>query len=111
MNVIKVPKLPVVLTPKGLKYQTVVNIPEISILHLILQPGEQVPAHRTPVNVLFQVWEGKGTITVGEEKSEVEKGDFVFSPLQIPHALEADRGSAFSVLVMKVPNPQKPAER
>lgn len=111
MNVIHVSDLPVVSTPKGLKFQTVVNIPEISILHLILQPGETVPAHTTPVNVVFQVWEGMGTISIGEEKREASRGDFVLSPREIPHALEADRGTVFSVLVMKVPNPQKPQGR
>jgi quercetin dioxygenase-like cupin family protein len=74
-----------------------------------LEPGEVVPAHKTPVNVHFQVMEGKGTVVIGEQSAVVGVGDIVFSPLQIPHSLIADQGSVFSVFVIKTPNPQMSA--
>jgi len=93
----------------GIKARPVVNIPEINITNLVLEPGEVVPAHKTPVNVHFQVMEGKGTVVIGEKAYVVEVGDIVFSPLQIPHSLLADQGSIFSVFVIKTPNPQMSA--
>ncbi|MEA4902895.1 cupin domain-containing protein [Desulfitobacterium sp.] len=84
-------------------------MPEIGIVNLIMEPGEKVPSHKTPANVLFQVIEGKGSITVGDETQMVEAGNIVVSPLQIPHSLVADQNSVFSVYVMKTPNPQKSA--
>jgi quercetin dioxygenase-like cupin family protein len=68
-----------------------------------------VPSHKTPVDVLFQVIEGKGKVTVGTEAAIVEAGTIVVSPAQIPHALEATEGCMFSVYVMKVPNTKKSA--
>ncbi|HEX3012601.1 MAG TPA: cupin domain-containing protein, partial [Syntrophomonadaceae bacterium] len=73
------------------------------------EPGEQVPSHKTPVDVLFQIIDGKGTVTIGEESQVVEASDIIVSPAQIPHALEASQGCLFSVYVMKVPNMKKSA--
>ena len=104
MKVIKVNELPFVKTGWGVKGKPVVDMPEIGIINLVMEPGEKVPPHKTPVNVLFQVVEGKGSITIGDETEIVE-----VSPLQISHALEANQNCVFSVYVIKTPNPQKSA--
>lgn len=109
MKVVKVNELPYLQTAWGVKGRPVIDMPEIGIINLILEPGEKVPSHKTPVDVLFQVAEGRGTVVIGEEGEVVEAGSFVVSPAQIPHALEADQGSVFSVYVMKVPNTMKSA--
>ncbi|HBQ85963.1 MAG TPA: cupin domain-containing protein [Syntrophomonas sp.] len=109
MKVIKVNELPFMQTAWGVKGKPVIDVPEIGIINLFLEPGEQVPSHKTPVDVLFQVVEGKGEVTVGEESQVVESGDIIVSPAQIPHALEASQGCRFSVFVMKVPNMKKSA--
>src|SRR5665647_927893 len=107
MKVIKVAEVPYVQTAWGVKGKPIIDIPEVGIINLVLDPGEKVPSHKTPVDVLFQVIEGKGTVTIGEESQVVESGDIIVSPAQIPHALEANQGCLFSVYVMKVPNTKK----
>lgn len=109
MKVIKVNELPFKKTGWGIKGKPIIDMPEIGIINLVMEPGEKVPSHKTPVNVLFQVIEGKGTITIGDETQIVEAGNIVVSPLQVPHALEANQGCVFSVYVIKTPNPQKSA--
>lgn len=109
MKVIKVAEVPYVQTAWGVKGKPIIDMPEVGIINLVLDPGEQVPSHKTPVDVLFQVIEGKGTVTIGEESQVVESGDIIVSPAQIPHALEADQGCLFSFYVMKVPNTKKSA--
>jgi len=109
MDVIKLKDLPVMQTGWGVKGKQVVDLPDVGIINLILEPGEKVPAHKTPVDVLFQVLEGRGTVTVGEESRIAEAGDIVISPAQIPHGLAADQESRFSFYVMKVPNTKKSA--
>lgn len=109
MKVIKVNELPFMQTAWGVKGKPVIDMPEIGIINLVLEPGELVPSHKTPVDVLFQVMEGKGEATIGEECQVVESGDIIVSPAQIPHALEANQGCRFSVFVMKVPNMKKSA--
>lgn len=109
MKVIKVNELPFVKTGWGIKGKPIIDMLEIGIVNLVMEPGEKVPSHKTPVNVLFQVIEGKGLITIGDETQIVEAGDIVVSPLEIPHALEANQDCIFSVYVIKTPNPQKSA--
>lgn len=109
MKVIKVNELPYMQTGWGVKGKPVIDMPEIGIINLVLEPGEQVPSHKTPVDVLFQVIEGKGTVTIGEESQVVQPSNIIVSPAQIPHALEASQGCLFSVYVMKVPNMKKSA--
>ncbi|QAT39202.1 cupin domain-containing protein [Clostridium sp. JN-9] len=109
MKVIKVNELPFKKTGWGIKGKPIIDMPEIGIINLVMEPGEKVPSHKTPVNVLFQVIEGKGMITIGDETQIVEAGNIVVSPLQVPHALEANQDSVFSVYVIKTPNPQKSA--
>lgn len=111
MKVIKVNELPFVKTGLGVKGKPIIDMPEIGIINLVMEPGEKIPAHKTPVNVLFQVIEGKGSITIGDETQIVETGDIVVSPLQIPHALEANQDCVFSVYVIKTPNLQKSAAK
>lgn len=109
MEVIKVGEVPYMQTGWGVKGKPIVDLPEVGIINLVLEPGEKVPSHKTPVDVLFQVIEGKGTISVGEESQVVVLGDIIVSPAQIPHALEATEGALFSVYVIKVPNTKKSA--
>lgn len=109
MEVIKYQNVEFKRSGWGVKARPVVSIPEINIVNLVLEPGEVVPAHKTPVNVHFQIMEGKGTVVIGDQSAVVGVGDIVFSPLQIPHSLIADQGSVFSVFVIKTPNPQMSA--
>lgn len=111
MNVIRVSQVPYVRTGWGVKGRPIVDMPEVGIINLVLEPGEKVPSHKTPVDVLFQVVEGKGTVAIGDETQVVEAGDIVVSPLQIPHALTADQGCLFSVYVIKVPNTKSSAAK
>lgn len=107
MEVIKLADLTYRETPWGVKGRLVLELPDVAIMNLVLEPGEKVPPHKTPVDVLFQVVEGRGSVEIGEERQEAEAGDIVVSPAKIPHALEADCGEVFSVLVYKVPNPKR----
>ncbi|MGI5911953.1 MAG: cupin domain-containing protein [Syntrophomonadaceae bacterium] len=109
MKVIKVNELSFIKTGWGVKGRPVIDMPEIGIINLYLEPGEKVPSHKTPVDVLFQVIEGCGAITIGEETQVVQAENIVVSPFHIPHALEANQGCAFSVYVIKVPNTKKTA--
>ncbi|MCF8011030.1 MAG: cupin domain-containing protein [Clostridiales bacterium] len=90
-------------TPRGVQGRKLVNLDGLVVINLLLKPGEEVPGHKTPVNVLFQVIQGEGKLTIGEESEQVHAGDFIYSPRNIPHALEANKGSEFYVLVFKLP--------
>ena len=58
------------------------------------------------MDVFFYVIEGQGKVTVGGEQEIVGEKEIVFSPADIPHALENVGESLFKVLVVKTPNPE-----
>ncbi len=105
MEVIRMESVEAALTPRGVTGRKLVDIPAVHVMNLILQPGEEVPFHVTPVDVLFYVVKGQGTVLIGDESAPVGETDLVVSPKEIPHALQADRGEVFQVLVIKTPNP------
>lgn len=105
MQVVKMESVASSATPRGVMARKLVDIPAVQVMNLLMKPGEGVPFHTTPVDVLFYVVNGKGTVLIGEESSPVEETDMVVSPKDIPHALNADRGAEFQVLVLKMPNP------
>lgn len=55
----------------------------------------------TAPEVVFQVVEGQGTIYLSGEPHEVNEGDVLLCPSGSSHRLEANRGSAFRLLVVK----------
>ncbi|MCF6095460.1 cupin domain-containing protein [Thermovorax subterraneus] len=79
---------------------------EVQVVLLAFEPGQGVPEHKTPVDVFFYVVEGTVEILIGEEKREIEEGNIVLSPANIPHAIKNNSGEKAMVLVVKTPNPQ-----
>lgn len=53
MKVIKAEELSFRQTGWGVKGKPIIDMPEIGIVNLVLEPGEKVPSHKTPVDVLF----------------------------------------------------------
>jgi len=53
-------------------------------------PGSQQDLHAHPAEEqVYVIVEGRGTMTVGEEAQEVERGTLVFIPPQTNHAIRA----------------------
>lgn len=107
MEVIRMENAVKTITKRGVAGRKLVDIPAVSVTNLLLAPGETVPEHVTAVDVLFYVVHGAGTVQIGDEAEGVRETDLVVSPKDIPHALRADLGEAFQVLVLKMPNPHR----
>ncbi len=105
MKVIRMDTLPQIVTQRGCAARALVDEPSVQVMNLLLKPGQDVPPHLTPVDVLLYVVEGRGTIQIGDESQEITARDMVFSPKNIPHGLAA-ADSPFNVLVIKMPNPK-----
>ena len=61
------------------------EIPHAVVVMITLQPGESLKRHMTPVDVLFYVLEGTGTVEIGEERETVGPDSLIESPARIPH--------------------------
>ncbi|MDD4310592.1 MAG: cupin domain-containing protein [Candidatus Cloacimonetes bacterium] len=94
-----------VLNANGMHGVKVYSNPEGEIVHLSLEPGARLKAHKTPVNVMFWVLEGTATITIGDEILTFPQDMAIDSPKDIPHAVSNEGDSNLRLLVIKMPKP------
>lgn len=67
------------------------EIPHAVVVMITLHPGESLKRHMTPVDVIFYVLEGIGTVETGDEKATAGKDTLIESPARIPHRWINDR--------------------
>ncbi len=94
-------KTPISETPHNVDIRKIHDSPSLNVVVITLQPGEALKRHLTPVDVLFYVLEGKGTVVIGDEEVDVEKDSLVESPKSVPHLLMNDSDDVFKVMVIK----------
>ncbi len=59
--------------PHGVDARNIYDGEHAIVTHILLQPGEQLKKHITPVDAIFYVLEGTGIVEVGDEQLEVTK--------------------------------------
>ncbi len=106
MEIIRMDEVEEARTPRKIEVRKVLKKKDVQVVYLKFKPGEELPLHTTKVDVFFYIVEGKGKVTVGDEYEAVGEKDIVFSPADIPHALENTGDGLFKVLVVKTPNPE-----
>ncbi|MFP4459783.1 MAG: cupin domain-containing protein [Candidatus Zixiibacteriota bacterium] len=107
MKVIDVKKQPIKENAHKVDARAVFASEHILLVHMEIEQGKSLLPHITPVDVVFYVLEGEGTVTVGEEKAIVKKNQAVFSPKDIKHNWANTGTGTLRILVMKTPKPQK----
>jgi len=91
--------------PHHVDARKIYDTPHAIAVVIMLQPGESLKKHITPVDVFFYVLEGTGIVEIGDEKQTVGKDMLVESPARVPHRWTNESTSVFRVLVVKVPKP------
>jgi len=89
--------------PHGVDARKLYDTEHAQVMHLTLEPGDQLKRHMTPVDVFFYVLEGKGIVEIGEEKNEVGPDTLIESPARIPHCWYNWGSETLRILVTKVP--------
>lgn len=93
--------------PHGVNAKKMYDKPEAMVTHITLAPGESMKKHATPVDVIFYVLEGKGTVLIGEETKEVTKDTLIESPKDIVHCWYNTTQNDLRFLIIKTPKPTK----
>lgn len=75
----------------------------VVVTMIVLQPGEKLRLHATPVDAFFYGLEGKGVVEIGDEHQSISADMLVHSPARIPHRLMNESNSVFRFLVVKTP--------
>lgn len=90
-------------TPLGGKARKLVDRAELRLVNLLLEPGETVEKHSAPVEVVFLVLEGSGSILAGETWVTVARGQFLACPGGLIRSVKAGH-EGMSILVARAPN-------
>jgi mannose-6-phosphate isomerase-like protein (cupin superfamily) len=107
MNLIELNSQSVIETPHKVDIKRLFDTKDVQVIHIILQPGENLKRHITPVNVFFYVLEGKGMVEIGEENKVVGKDTLVESPANVTHCWYNQGSEPLRFLVVKTPRPHK----
>jgi len=91
-------------TPLGGNARLLVSNPNLRLVNLIVLPGERVSSHTAPVDVVFLVMEGQGSVIVANEKQKVVQGQIFTCPADLEREIVADSGTTLSLLVIRAPN-------
>jgi quercetin dioxygenase-like cupin family protein len=106
MEIVRIDEVKEARTPRKIEVRKVLRKKDVQVVYLKFKPGEELPLHTTKVDVFFYVIEGQGKVTVGGEEEMVKEKEIIFSPADVPHALENVGGGLFKMLVVKTPNPE-----
>jgi quercetin dioxygenase-like cupin family protein len=104
VNNISISNIPLEATPLGGNARLLVSNPQLRLVNLILSAGERVSSHTAPVEVVFLVMEGQGSVIVANEKHEIRQGQVFTCPSDLERELAADLGTILNLLVIRSPN-------
>ncbi|VVB69461.1 Cupin domain protein [uncultured archaeon] len=107
MRVVEVKDVQSKPNPHGVDARSISDTDSAQVVHITLQPGEALKKHITPVDVLFYVLEGRGTVEIGEERAEVGPDTLIESPAKIPHRWMNESQALVRILVVKTPRPKE----
>jgi mannose-6-phosphate isomerase-like protein (cupin superfamily) len=103
MIIKKVKDLPIQENPHKADVRKMYDHENAQAMHMVLQPGQSLKLHITPVDVFFYVLEGSPDIRVGDETVTVGKDSLVESPKNIVHCISNQSDSIARILVVKTP--------
>ena len=69
--------------------KTLSQNPAVGLTLFCLPQGEEISAHKSRGDALVTLLEGKARITIGETDFEVNAGESIVLPAEVPHALFA----------------------
>ncbi len=105
MKIIDWKELDITPTPHKVDVRKLYDYDNAQVMHIILQAGESLKPHITPVDVFFYILEGTVDVRVGEETISVTRDKLVESPKDIVHCLSNTSSSVARIMVVKSPRP------
>lgn len=99
--------IPIMDTVHNVDVRNLYNTEHLVVTLITLKPGQELKKHITPVDVVFYVLKGSGTLQIGDEKLTVGKDTLVESPKNILHCWYNEGADDLVFMVLKAPRPEK----
>ena len=80
--------------------RTLINKPSGTITLFSFDEGEGLSEHTAPYDAMVYVMNGKVEITIEDESFDLNKGESIIMPADVPHALDAK--TKFKMLLIMI---------
>ena len=87
-------------TKNAIISKTIVQDKQKSITLFSFDENEEISTHKTSGDAIVQILDGKAKIVIGSEEFEVQKGQSIIMPSNVPHSVAAI--TKFKMLLMVV---------
>jgi quercetin dioxygenase-like cupin family protein len=105
MQTIDPAQMPLAENPMGLSIRHLHETEHVMISQLNLEPGDSVPPHAAPVDVVFYVIEGSPTAQIEGESQRVAPGTLVPSHAGHQHGFRNDGAATVRMMIIRTPSP------
>jgi quercetin dioxygenase-like cupin family protein len=103
MQIVNAREAEAVPNPHGVHTSRIYDHDNAQVIYMVLEPGQSLKKHVTPVGVFFYILEGEVAVEIGDEKKEAVADTLVESPAGIPHRLLNEGEREARLLVVKAP--------
>jgi quercetin dioxygenase-like cupin family protein len=86
---------------KSIVSKQIIKKPNGNVTLFAFGKNESLTEHTSPYEALVQIVEGKMTITIGGQPYDVEEGEFILLPPNIPHGLVALENTKMLLTMIK----------
>ncbi len=100
MNIIKLESAPKVPVPFDARIMH--SDGPLEVIHILLQPGEGVPPHDNPFDVLFYVLEGQGELAIEDQIQQVAADSLIAIPTGTQRGWKNTGTAPVRLLVVKL---------
>lgn len=102
MEILDLKKL-IKFKPDKISREMLADKPEMRIALMCLEPGQELKPHKAPLRLLMYVVEGRGTITIGDDKIVADEKTGILCDPMVPHGFEADKGEKLVIMAVVTP--------
>ncbi|CFX22429.1 RmlC-like jelly roll fold [Syntrophomonas zehnderi OL-4] len=96
--------LPLETVPLGGYARTLIDNPQLRLVNLILNAGDEVLSHSAPVEVVFIVLKDSATVYIDDKQYSISEGQMLVCPPNTNRSIKA-HDNGLSLLVIRAPNP------
>lgn len=87
--------------PHKVDARQIYNRDAVQIMHIILEPGQSLKPHKTPVDAVFYILEGTATVYIGDESEKFDADSLIESPKEIMHYISNEGSGTARIMVIK----------
>ncbi|WP_195907868.1 cupin domain-containing protein [Microbacterium gorillae] len=93
---------------RSLIKQPICGSPDLLMAMYRMGPNEIHPAHlHDNVGEIYMIFEGSGIVTVGDETRPVSRGDAIYIPRGVSHAMRTEDSSVAVLVIFPEGDPEK----